>query len=257
MMNIIDYAESVYFQFYRKIDEMDFFISEAVDNWSKYASAPLPKDNTYFNKMQFVFSAFLSALVSSWEISKLSIQLRNSISGVNIRDDLKSENNLESDLDLFLEYFDIEHDQAFELFKFMKSARNACAHDGSLSLNGGNDRHFLFQTDLHRFKLNNNKVFIYEFHNSPKNNAMNVMLDLALHLVPLFESKLSRPVISHEMQFEIAEFKLKSLKGLPSAFQSNNRELIEAMVDAQEKGSTGRTTAEHIAKWKILKNVIV
>lgn len=255
-MHIIHYAESVYFQFYRKIDEVNFFISEAVDNWRNYTSAPLPKDNAYFNKMQFVFSAFLSALVSSWEISKLSIQLRNAISGVNIRDDLKSESNLESDVDLFLKYFDVKDEKIFELFKFMKSARNASAHDGSLSLNGGNDRHFLFQTDLHRFKLSNNKVFIYEHHNSPKNDAMNVMLDLALHLVPVFESKLSRPVISREMQFDIAEFTLKSIKSLPPEFLPIKQELIEAMVESQEMGRAGRTTLEHIAIWKNIKIVV-
>lgn len=85
---------------------------------------------------------------------------------------------------------------------------------------------------------------------------MNAMLDLALHLIPLFESKLSRPFISRDMQFEIAEFKLKSLKGLPPGFQANNRELIEAMVGAQEMGGAGRTTKKHITNWESIKIVV-
>jgi len=81
-MELKNYAEMVYFQFYRKVEELDYFISEAVDNALKYKNAPAPKDNFHFDKMQFTFSASINALVSIWEIAKLSKSLANALSGV-------------------------------------------------------------------------------------------------------------------------------------------------------------------------------
>lgn len=150
-MDLKNYAEMVYFQFYRKVEELDFFLKEAVSNALSYKNAPVPKDNFYFDKMQFTFSAYINALVSTWEIAKLSKSLANVLEGHPERKGLVAEIHLENKLELFTEYFDCEP-TTYYWFRFMKEARNANGHDGSLALNGGNVQEFLFQTDLHRYK---------------------------------------------------------------------------------------------------------
>jgi hypothetical protein len=54
--------------------------------------------------MQFVFSAFLGALVFSWEIARLSIQLENFISGKKKDYGLPSERSLTNDFSVFKDF---------------------------------------------------------------------------------------------------------------------------------------------------------
>lgn len=250
-MELKSYAEMVYFQFYRKVDELDFFIREAVDNALKYKVAPLPKDNIYFDKMQFTFSAYINALVSIWEVAKLSKSLANDLNGNPERDGLVSENRLETDRQFFSDYFECDV-EVYGWFCFMKDARNANAHDGSLALNGGDCEHFLFQTDLHRYKKSRQtKRFEYEVSTSPKGNAVFAMLEAAVALVPIFEEKLERPKLSREDHIASAKFKLESITGLLDRFSGREDELINAMVSAQHKGQQVRSCAAHIESWSL------
>jgi|GEM_PF-3687184 len=248
-MNLKNYAEMVYFQFYRKVEELDFFVNEAVDNALSYKDAPIPKDNFYFDKMQFNFSAYINSLVSTWEIAKLSKSLANELSGVPERDGLPFESELESNQQIFVEYFDCDPSVHY-WFRFMKDARNANAHDGSLALNGGNSEEFLFQTDLHRFKWDRkSKRFAYVASESPKGNAVIAILKAALALVPVFENKLERPALSLDDHCASAKFKLESIPGLLDNFRDKETEIIEAMVQAQLGGQKYRNCEKQMESW--------
>lgn len=250
-MDLTHYAEMVYFQFYRKVAEIDFFIEEAIDNARKYRIAPAPKENFYFDKMQFTFSAFINANVSCWEICKLSISLRNQLESRPAREGLASEYKLENDSNHFLDYFSESSEQAYDWFKFSKSARNANSHDGSLSLNGGNFQQFLFQTDLHRYKFDmRSKKFIYEHSKSPGTDAISTMLDVAIQLIPLYESKLQKPTITLDQHYEAAKFKIASVKGFIDTFKDQEKSIIEAMVNAQLQGPKEMNCLNQINKWK-------
>jgi len=248
-MDLKNYAEMVYFQFYRKVDELDFFISEAMDNALRYKDSPVPKDNIYFNKMQFSFSAYINALVSTWEVAKLSQSLANDLDALPEREGLISERDLETNPQVFAEYFDCNPAVNY-WFRFMKDARNANAHDGSLALNGGNAEEFLFQTDLYRYKWNRrSKRFEYEASQSPKGNAVGVMLRAAIALVPAFESKLKRPELSLDDHYAAAKFKLESIPGLLDKFREKESEMIDSMVQAQLAGQKDRNCAEQLDSW--------
>ncbi|UJW79396.1 hypothetical protein [Hydrogenophaga sp. SL48] len=248
-MDLKNYAEIVYFQFYRKVEELDFFITEAADNAFSYKDAPAPKDNFYFDKMQFTFSACINALVSTWEIAKLSKSLANELGGLSEREGLVSEMNLESNPQVFAEYFDCDPAVHY-WFRFMKDARNANAHDGSFALNGGNIEEFLFQTDLHRFKWDGkSKRFAYVVSESPKGNAVCVILKAAIALVPAFENKLERPILSLGDHYASAKFKLESIVGLLNNFRGKESELIGSMVQAQIGGQKNRSCEKQLESW--------
>lgn len=248
-MDLKNYAEMVYFQFYRKVDELDFFITEAADNAFSYKNAPVPKDNFYFDKMQFTFSACINALVSTWEVAKLSKSLANELGGLPEREGLVSERDLESNPQIFAEYF--ECDTAMHYwFRFMKDARNANAHDGSMALNGGNVEEFLFQTDLQRFKWDRkSKRFAYVASESPKGNAVCVILKAAIALVPAFENKLERPVLSLEDHYASAKFKLESIPGLLDNFREEESEIIDSMIQTQLGGQKNRSCEKQLGSW--------
>lgn len=248
-MDLKNYSEMVYFQFYRKVDELDYFITEAVDNALRYKDAPIPKDNLYFDKMQFTFSAYINALVSTWEVAKLSKSLANDLSSRPEREGLLSERELENSQQTFVEYFDCDP-AVHAWFRFMKDARNANAHDGSLALNGGNVYEFLFQTDLHRYKWDRgSRRFEYEVSKSPKGNAVCVMLKAAIALVPIFENKLERPELSIEDHYASAKFKLESIPRLLEKFQDKQTEIIESMVQSQLGGQKGRDCKKQLESW--------
>lgn len=248
-MNLKNYAEMVYFQFYRKVDELNFFIEEAFSNGIKYRDAPIPKENTYFDKMQFNFSAYINALVSVWEIAKLSRCLTNQLEGRPARMGLVSEAKLEDDAKIFSEYFGCSP-AVHNWFRFMKDARNANAHDGSLALNGGDVKEFLFLTDLHRYKWSTKSSrFEYEISESPKGNAVCLMLNAAIALVPVFENKLERPELFLEDHFASAKFKIESIHGFPNEFREKMPELIEHMVQAQLGGQKGRNCEKQLESW--------
>ena len=248
-MDLKNYAEMVYFQFYRKVEELDFFIKESIGNALSYKTAPVPKDDFYFDKMQFTFSAFINALVSTWEIAKLSKSLANNLDGLPERKGLVSERDLEINPQLFAEYFDCEVAVSY-WFRFMKDARNANAHDGSLALNGGNVKEFLFQTDLHRYKWDRpSRSFVYEVSESPKGDAVCVMLKTAIALIPIFENKLERPELSLDDHYASAKFKLESIPGFLEPFREQESEIIESMVQAQLNGQKHRNCERQLESW--------
>lgn len=250
-MELYDYADTVYFQFYRKVEEVDYFIREAVSNAIMYVSAPSPKDNALCNKMQFTFSAYVNALVSCWEISKLSIQLNNQLAGQPLREGLVGESKLESTRVHFATFFGSDDNETYECFRFIKTARNANSHDGSLALNSGNEFLFSFGTDLHRYSLSRADVFVQDTFGSPSGDAISCMVNAAMRLAPLFEGKLCRPVITAEQHYKTAEFKFASLKGFPRFPTGVMKQMIQAMCDLQIQGPTKEmTTTEMVDGWR-------
>ena len=135
-------------------------------------------------------------MISTWEISKLTIQIENSILNNEHRDGLTSEPVLAADCPKFMEYFKNSTASDHELFKFLKSARNACAHDGTMSLNGGMGDTFNFMSDLQRYEYNDKKskkCFEFVSLTPPQQDAISCMLLMAIRLIPLFEVKLKKP----------------------------------------------------------------
>lgn len=251
-MNILHYSENVYHQFFRKIDEVDYFLHEAVDNQERYTEASLPKDNKFFDKMQFVYSAFLSALVSTWEISRLSIQLENSTSGRKKDYGLPSERSLTSDLSVFNEFFDVVDGETHALFSFLKVARNASAHDGSCAVNGGNVQVFKFQSDLHRFDWDQSaRVFKHSCTAAAQLSAVTSMLAMAYKLSPLFLIKLKRPKISPEISEEIATFNIDSLFDM-RLFPSDLREQAIISLVQCKNLIPNRRIDQNVIKWEKL-----
>jgi hypothetical protein len=192
-MDFEQYFENVYFQFYNKIDEVDCFLKLSIDNHTQYSNSKIPRDFSHFNTAQFYFSAFINSLISTWEIAKLTISIENTV------DKLDSQNNiikekLLSNKDDFLKYFDGANNEDFELFNFLKVARNACSHDGTISLNGARDDKFNFIGDFERYDFNNSdKKFTYTCFEPPQHDAIKTMLLMATRLLPLFETKLKKP----------------------------------------------------------------
>jgi hypothetical protein len=249
-MHILHYAENVYHQFFAKTDEVDYFLREAVDNETKYAEAEIPKDVAYLNKMQFIFSAFVAALVSSWEIARLSIHLDNSINGRVKEYGLPSERALTRDFLEFKNFFDEADSENHYWFCFLKAVRNASAHDGSCAVNGGNVEIFKFQSDLHRFEWNRDKkTFDYLSMPSTKLGAVTSMLAMAYKLSPLFLRKLKCPEISAEISKEIAKFNVESsfaFVGIPAELREH---CVNAMVEAR-KAISDRKVNGKISTWE-------
>lgn len=195
-MNFENYFENVFFQFYNKVDEVDFYLEKSIENHKTYAETPTPRNIEQFNTAQFYFSAFINALISTWEISKLTIQIENSLLNNEHRSGLASEIELADDCSKFMEYFKASKESDHELFKFLKTARNACAHDGTMSLNGGVGDTFNFLGNLQRYEYNNKKekkCFEHVSLAPPQQDAISCMLLMAIRLIPLFEGKLKRP----------------------------------------------------------------
>jgi hypothetical protein len=204
-MTLDHYFENVYFQFYSKIEEVEFYLQKSIDNHREYAESPLPRNIAHFNIAQFYFSAFINALISTWEISKLTIKLENSILKNEDRNGLVGEKELASDCSKFMGYFKGSKKSDHELFKFLKSSRNACAHDGTMSLNGGTGDTFSFMGDLHRYEYNEKKkCFESATSVSPQQDAISSMLLMATRLIPLFEEKLKKPEINSYPLKELA-----------------------------------------------------
>lgn len=249
-MNILHYSENVYHQFFRKIDEVDYFLQEAVNNQAKYAETQLPKDNKFFDTMQFVFSAFLGALVSSWEISRLSIQLENFISGRKKDYGLPSERSLTNDFYVFKDFFNTTDAEIHSWFCFLKVARNASAHDGLCAINGGNDQLFKYSTDIHRFEWYQSlKVFKHSCTTATQLSAVTSMLAMAYKLSPLFFSKLKCPEISPETNKEIARFNVDSTYGL-NDLPFEHREQIISTLAQYRNPIPKRLINQKITEWE-------
>ncbi|MGL4316460.1 MAG: hypothetical protein ACRCTL_07575 [Pseudomonas sp.] len=198
-MNLENYFENVFFQFYNKVDEVGFYLEKSIENHKAYAATPIPRDIEQFNTAQFYFSAFINALISTWEISKLTIQIENALQNKEHRTGLASEIALAEDHSKFMGYFKSSKESDHELFKFLKSARNACAHDGTMSLNGGVGDKFNFLGSLQRYEYNSQKekkCFEHVSLAPPQQDAISCMLLMAIRLIPLFEEKLKRPKLT-------------------------------------------------------------
>jgi len=187
-MNFEDYFENVYFQFYNKVDEVEFYLQNSIDNHSNYALTAIPRDIKFLNIAQFYFSAFINALTSTWEIAKLSIKIENPNSS-SIRETVLTNNEAE-----FLRYFTGATVQDHKLFQFLKFSRNACSHDGTMALSGGVGNSFNFSGIIERFDFeSSNNTFTHAQIEPPQGDAIKAMLLMATKLVPLFEAKLKMP----------------------------------------------------------------
>lgn len=249
-MNILHYSENVYYQFFRKLDEVGYFLNEAVINQEEYKDASLPKDNKFFDKMQFTFSAFLGALVSTWEISKLSLELENFIDGRAKNHKLPSERLLTSDFSEFKNFFTLADNEMHNWFCFLKAARNASAHDGSCAVNGGNVEIFKFQTHIHRFGWEKStNEFKYLYTPAAQCSAVTSMLAMAYKLSPLFFSKLKCPAISPEVGKEIGRFNIDSSLDL-NALPNDVRDQIINSLSAARLNTPKGNIDEKVTKWE-------
>lgn len=249
-MIILHYSENVYHQFFRKIDEVNYFLQEAVGNQEKYTETKLPKDNKFFDTMQFVFSAFLGALVSTWEIARLSIQLENFISDRKKDNGLPSERSLTSDFSVFKDFFDVADSEIHGWFCFLKVARNASAHDGSCAVNGGNVEIFKFQSDLHRFEWDQSMgVFKHSCTAAAQLSAVTSMLAMAYKLSPLFFTKLKRPIISPEIGKEIARFNIDSSFSMSTLPNNLREQVINSLAEARNSIQK-RHIDEKVMEWE-------
>jgi hypothetical protein len=195
-MNFDDYFENVYFQFYNKLDEVEFYLQCSIDNHTKFAQTAIPRDIQYLNTAQFYFSAFINALISTWEIAKLSITIENPNSS-SIRETVLTNNIAE-----FLKYFTGATVQDHKLFQFLKLSRNACSHDGTMALVGGIGDSFIFSEIIERFDFEgSNKAFTHAQIEPPQKDAIKTMLLMVTKLVPLFEAKLKMP--TRPYRFEV------------------------------------------------------
>ncbi len=196
-MKLVDYHLNSYCQFYDKAKEVEYFLQRSLDNHSEYVRAPIPRDFRYFQVAQFYFSAFMNSLISTWEISRLTISTDNVLTGRDANEGIVSERKLAEKKDEFLMYFSGATEQDYHLFRFLKHARNACAHDGTITLNGGTGDAFRFMGNLERFELvkakSNKKEFVHFCIAPPQEDAIRTMLLMSTRLVPLFESKLRVP----------------------------------------------------------------
>lgn len=194
-MTLNEYFENVAFQFYSKVEEVDFFLQAAIDHHAAYASTPDQRTIRPMVEAQFYFSAFISALVSTWEIAKLTHKLAGELEGTAVK--LEWEWRLASQATPFLTFFEGANERDFALFRFLKQARNATIHDGTLALNGGTNDMFCLFGPIDRFespgikgsKSNFQRVTVLP----PDVDAIEAMRQLAVRLLPLFEQQLKRP----------------------------------------------------------------
>lgn len=250
-MEIVHYAENVYFQFYRKSEEVDYFLRLAIENSDAYSDAPCPKDNKFFDVMQFSFSAFLNAISSCWEISKLSIQLHCSINSIDPNAMLPYENKLLEDQHAFEGYFSPTSEHSHFWFRFMKSARNASAHDGTYSAFGGNTELFMFPSKLYRYDYDRRKnVFQMVESDVPGISVTASMLAIAYKLLPLFESKLIKPELTGEDQVKKAKHNLSSVAHTMQGVPLEALEWLLLQMIEQQASNKALNLDDKIGRWE-------
>ena len=189
MEQYISYFSSVYNQFYNKIYEVDYFLNLLVDNYKIYRTSISPRDIKQFHIIQYIFSAFLSATETCWEIAKVTqdlAEMKDSSQNHKV-----SETKLENE-EYFKNYFATNDTNLYNLFQFLKKARNASCHDGTISFNGGENDKLYFYTDIIRYEKRNGS-YIFVSYPSPKEDVITIMFNMALKLIPLFEAKLIAP----------------------------------------------------------------
>lgn len=250
-MEIVHYAENVYYQFYRKSEEVDYFLTLAMENNDAYSKAPSPKDNKFFDVMQFSFSAFLNAISSCWEISKLSIQLHCSLNSIDPNAMLPYENKLLDDQDAFEVYFSPGSENSHFWFRFMKAARNASAHDGTYSAFGGNTELFVFPSKIYRYDYDRRKnLFKMAESDVPGISVTASMLAIAYKLLPLFEKKLIKPELTGEDKIKKAKHDLSSIahmmKGVPAEIMEW---VLLQMIEAEGSNKT-LGLGDKIGRWE-------
>lgn len=196
-MELVNYHANVFHQFSRKVQEVDYFIMEFIKNRDDHRYASPEARNPMFDKMQFVFSAYLGAMVSCWEIAKLTIYLDNTMKGLPFKSGTLPEATLDSSCERFNEYFCVSGSETFEWFKFLKLARNASAHDGTCASYGGSDEDFFYPGSIKRFAVFKEK-FVAREEVPPCSNTTESILKMSIQLVPLFASK----VRAHHMTKE-------------------------------------------------------
>lgn len=192
---LAQYFENVAFQFYNKVEEVDYFLQTSIANHEAYKSKPTPRPAGHIAIAQHNFSAFISALYATWEIVKLTHDLAKEVDGV--PPDTKGEWLLKSQAHPFTQYFKGSTPQDFQLYQFLQQARHATNHDGSMALNGGIEDEFCFFGPIDRFEPQRlpkaNSKFQRIVTRAPDMIAIRTMRQLAIRLLPLFEQKLRRP----------------------------------------------------------------
>lgn len=249
-MHINHYRYNVYHQFFSKLKELDYFLGEAEKNETEYRIAS--DKNLHFDKMQYLFSACVGALVSSWEIVRLSRQLENFCDGKKRNENLPGEHILVGDALAFHAFFETDDDRAYAWFCFLKASRNASAHDGSCSVNGGNTEIFKFQTDLHRFEWDRNvNRFEHAVSDVPEWGAVTSLFAMAHILVPLFFTKIKYPDVCKSLMMEMATFNMASSLSLNEVPEGVRRSVVEGLAE-QISLVPERSIHEMIEKWKII-----
>lgn len=257
-MNKRLYAENVYQQFYGKVEEASFFFAEAVQSAIDYMSADNISKLKLLDRVSHLFSAYIGACVASWEITRLSVKLHNHLLG-EAELSLEKEEDLEQSLEVFSAFFGVCDAKAHGMFAFLKGVRNAAAHDGSNMLNHGGGCHLGFGSNLVRFRERRNEFEMVRVE-TPDVSAIEVMLDIGERLLPLFESKLKRPILDDADRAESADFYLREIKAfefirsLPDAISMLEKARIgiaEALDDSKREK---RTVANITKDWRGMYN---
>lgn len=247
-MDLVIYHADVFHQFFRKVEEVDFFIMEFIGNRDEHRQATPEARNPMFGKMQFLFSAYLGAMVSCWEIAKLTIQLDNTIKGMPLRLGTVSEATLESSCDDFNNYFSVTGSVAFEWFKFLKLARNASAHDGTCASYGGSNEDFFYPGSIKRFALHREN-FVAREELPPCRSTTESILKMGIHLMPLFASKVKAFHMTREHKLAQARSRIELTPAL-SMFQPWQ---VEQMVNSYaDKIPDARAVdvSQFVSKWE-------
>ncbi len=227
-ISISTYQHNIEHFFNEKLSEIDFFLDALTNNYVLYKSTPIPRDIKHLYISNFLFSAILNALFSQWEIVKLTIQLENHINAKEINAGLVGDHKLESKLFHFNDYFKPTITDSFEWFKFLKNARNASSHDGTITLNGGSGDEFRFSSDICRYKFDkDSKTFILMSADCPSGCAVTAIITMCLILIPLFEKKLKTLNSPDLSMSEIIKENIKLSKFMPPEMMK----LVLASID--------------------------
>lgn len=195
-MTIEEYQNEIYYHFFNKVQEVDFFLNLCINNYIEYSEQNLPKNIKFLYNFQYLFSAFLNSLSSVWEISRLSCELAN--------EKIISETQLEKSFNIFSEFFELKDEETYNLFIFMKHARNASAHDGTITLNSGMGDKFYFGNSLKRYKKYKDSFSFINI-KSPSEDAITILIKMAYFLVPIFKNKLMNKNYKVVKKYEVPE----------------------------------------------------
>lgn len=247
-MDLVHYHANVFHQFFRKVEEVDYFIVELVRNRDDHRQATPEARNPLFDKMQFLFSAYLGAMVSCWEIAKLTIYLDNTMKGVSFKSGVMSEIKLGSSCEVFNDYFSVVENEAFEWFKFLKLARNASAHDGTCASYGGSDVDFFYPGSIKRYELLR-ETFVAREESPPCMGTTESVLKMGIQLIPLFASKVKPFSMTRQEKLSQARGYLELVPILHMFSASQIETMVSAAAD-NIPDAKEVDVSRFVAKWE-------